>query len=339
MINIHKKDEWNWGLEIKVKFLCNVCELEFSTKSMLRTHVQSGHKEVNGTVVEDTSHKIIPDDEFLTKNTKDLEEMLSQIPKESLYTEEEEFYEDVQEVLNKKEDNLVSKTPGKFLCQDCKFKAGSNKAMGIHIMFLHDMNFHTCNICSMRTKTTRAMKNHTWRVHKVNTTYNTPPKGKTDAKPENLVSTDSDLESSDSDGTELPDLYEEGDWKSGHNFKSRSAAFGAATINLKSLFKKSPKEKYVGGVKLRVVATKKQGDGKLTSIELTDKEGIGQVQLQTFGPNPKTRQTTVQISKSSKGELRHVEVFVSLVVKPILDRLIKGETLKELQKSFHKSGI
>ena len=70
-------------------------------------HVQSGHNEVNGMVVEDTSHKIIPDDEFLTKNTKDLEEMLSQILKESLYTGEEEFYEDVQEVLNKKEDNLV----------------------------------------------------------------------------------------------------------------------------------------------------------------------------------------------------------------------------------------
>ena len=127
MISIHKKDECNWGLEIKVKFLCNECDSEFSTKSMLRTHVQSGHTKVNGIIVVDNAHKIIPDDEFLTKNTKDLEKFLSQIPKESLYTGEEEFYEDVQEVLNKKEDNLASKTPGKFLCQDCKFKAGSNK--------------------------------------------------------------------------------------------------------------------------------------------------------------------------------------------------------------------
>ena len=85
---------------------------------------------------------------------------------------------------------------------------------------------------------------------------------------------------------------------------------------------------------MKVLAVKKQGGGKLANIEMTDKDGISQVQLQTFGPNPKTKLTTVQVAKSNKGEPRHVELFTSLVVKPILDRLLKGETLKRLQKSF-----
>ena len=81
IITVHKMDEWNWGLEVKVKFFCNTCDLEFSTKSMLRSHVQSGHNELVGIVVEDNSCKIVPDEEFITKNTKDMEEMLRNIPK------------------------------------------------------------------------------------------------------------------------------------------------------------------------------------------------------------------------------------------------------------------
>ena len=58
---------------------------------MLRTHIQSGHIKVNGVVVVENAKKIIPDSEFLTHHTKDLAEILKNIPKESLYTGEDEY--------------------------------------------------------------------------------------------------------------------------------------------------------------------------------------------------------------------------------------------------------
>ena len=87
MVNIHKKDEWNWGLEIRLRFFCGECEFEFTAKSMLRNHFETGHIEVGGSIDEDTvkkprlkpnaeNTKIEPDPEFLTRNTKDLEDML-----------------------------------------------------------------------------------------------------------------------------------------------------------------------------------------------------------------------------------------------------------------------
>ena len=82
LIDIHKKDEWNWSLDINMRFECHECDLEFASKSMLRTHLDSDHKEVCGIVVKDvaTNLKVEPNKEFLTQNTKDLEEMLRNIP-------------------------------------------------------------------------------------------------------------------------------------------------------------------------------------------------------------------------------------------------------------------
>ena len=48
MISEHKKNEWNWGLQIRVKFECDECELEFKTKSTLILHIESNHKELIG---------------------------------------------------------------------------------------------------------------------------------------------------------------------------------------------------------------------------------------------------------------------------------------------------
>ena len=55
MIVSHKKEECNWGLEIKMRFDCQECDLEFTSKSMLRTLIYSGHIEVNGIVVKDVA--------------------------------------------------------------------------------------------------------------------------------------------------------------------------------------------------------------------------------------------------------------------------------------------
>ena len=43
MINVHKKDQWNWGLETKAIHICGECNIEFPTKQGLRNHIDSGH--------------------------------------------------------------------------------------------------------------------------------------------------------------------------------------------------------------------------------------------------------------------------------------------------------
>ena len=39
MIKEHKKDKWNWSLEVKAVQFCDECEIEFPKKTMLRKHL------------------------------------------------------------------------------------------------------------------------------------------------------------------------------------------------------------------------------------------------------------------------------------------------------------
>ena len=145
-------------------------------------------------------------------------------------------------------------------------------------------------------------------------------------------SSEPDLESSDSEYNDIPDLYLETEWDSGRSFQARTPAFEKAVNNLKIILKKGVKELQVGDIKLKVLDVTKQGGGTLTNIEITDKEGIGQVKVHNWGPKKKTRRMTVQVSKSCKGEFRHVEVLAVKVVKPLLDKLLNGESVKSLIK-------
>ena len=46
---------------------------------------------------------------------------------------------------------------------------------------------------------------------------------------------------------------------------------------------------------------------------------------------------TIQITKSSKGEMRHVEILAKEFIKPLIDRLLKGEIARKLTKSFFEN--
>ena len=103
------------------------------------------------------------------------------------------------------------------------------------------------------------------------------------------------------------------------------------------MLNKSPKEKTVGDIKLRVLDVEKEGaGGKLAHIEITDKEGKGQAKLTTWSPNTRNKMATIQVGKSNKGQLRHVDILATKVVRPLLDKLMNGETVKNLAKTFFK---
>ena len=52
--------------------------------------------------------------------------------------------------------------------------------------------------------------------------------------------------------------------------------------------------------------------------------------MQSWGPNRKTAEITIQITKSKKGNVRHAEIFAKKVVKPLFDKLLSGDTSKNI---------
>ena len=56
--------------------------------------------------------------------------------------------------------------------------------------------------------------------------------------------------------------------------------------------------------------------------------------MHTWGPNKKNKEVTIQVDKSSNGELKHVDILATKVVKPLLDKLLAGETVKNIVKNY-----
>ena len=92
--------------------------------------------------------------------------MLKSVHQELLYSEEEEFEIDFQNILNEKVVNTDLITlEDKFMCDQCKFKASSQRALRAHKSFVHESIFYLCKRCGARTKTTGGMEHHLSRKH------------------------------------------------------------------------------------------------------------------------------------------------------------------------------
>ena len=181
------------------------------------------------------------------------------------------------------------------------------------------------------------MELHLKRAHGLNLRIETEPKGdkpnvKKEDPPKN-ESSESDSDS-DSDYEDVPDLYKYKKWESGSNFKSRTPAFYKASINFRTIFKKGANYNHADNLQIKVLEVTKNGGGKLAKIKITDEEGTGEVQMQTFGPKKRTKEVTVQIAKSSNGELHHVELLATKIIKPLLDKLLEGGSVKNLVNTF-----
>ena len=141
MMKAHNKYAWNWSMEINVKFKCDQCITNFPNKTNLRRHIEGGHQDDN-IVVEDSVRKIKPDTEFLTQNTKDLNEILRNLPKEAFYGEEEDFQKDFDEILNEKPVEKEDATKKSVKCVACNFEGSSKRVLRVHNRFAHDSKFH-----------------------------------------------------------------------------------------------------------------------------------------------------------------------------------------------------
>ena len=216
-----------------------------------------------------------------------------------------------------------------FPCSICEFKVGNMAILKDHMIDVHkkDMwnlgleakSVFNCGECDIEFPMKSLLKNHIDSGHR---------------EVNSAVESDSQDDETDSDLDDLPDLYQEKDWTSGCNFKSRAAAFEKAAEGLKFLLKKSVKIRKVAGIKIKVHKVTKKKECRVSDIEIINEEGSGHVNLRVWNPNKNKKMTTVQIDKSSKGDVNHVQILTTKVVKPVLDKLLKGESVKALSKTF-----
>ena len=228
---------------------------------------------------EDNIQKIVPDNKFLTRNTKDLEEILRAIPKGLLNTGEEEFEKDFNDILNEKVSEPLLSRIQDFKCPECNFKATSTRVVNAHHNFVHDISFYTCDDCGTGTKTVGAMKQHKWKAHKSIASFKPTKAQSLMVELSEADTSEYEDDSSHTDDDNLPDLYKEHKWDDGYNYKARTPAFEKAASGLKIMLKKSTDVKTVGENKVRVVNVEKHDGWQHADIEIIDDEGSGQVQL------------------------------------------------------------
>ena len=70
--------------------------------------------------------------------------MLKALPVECLYTGEEEFQKDFNDILNEKVEEEEEMSQDRFLCDKCKYKTLSQRALRTHKKLVHDSTFYSC---------------------------------------------------------------------------------------------------------------------------------------------------------------------------------------------------
>ena len=113
---------------------------------------------------------IEPDEDWMTKNTADLTEMLDLVPKESLekieiVKEEPQNMFDFQDTQSK-HDYIKKSTLEELNCDECDFKSESKRSIRMHKSKLHEPSLLSCTECNIKVKSKETLKYHRERKHK-----------------------------------------------------------------------------------------------------------------------------------------------------------------------------
>ena len=109
--------------------------------------------------------KIPPYQDFLTKNTADLNSMLETIPENLLYIEEDVFEKDFKQVLHSVEYEPDLNTMKSYQCDECNFRGTSKKCLKAYVTFVHNQKFYKCPLCDLKTRTEATLNYHTVKKH------------------------------------------------------------------------------------------------------------------------------------------------------------------------------
>ena len=128
-------------------------------------------------------------------------------------------------------------------------------------------------------------------------------------------------------------LYDEHFWCKdkdtpvGFTFKSKKQDFVKACENIKSYFQKVQKgsQKQMDNLAFRILDSRSKENGPEMDIEIIKNKNRGNAVLKFYGPNIKSGECTLMITKSKKHEVKYVKLLAIDVIKIMIDKFISGE--------------
>ena len=76
--------------------------------------------------------------------------------------------------------------------------------------------------------------------------------------------------------------------------------------------------------------SEEKGIGTELSIKVTYSEGEGEIKLSYWGPNKKTKETTIQINVIKGNEKRYVKQFAEIGIRENFKKIVNGKGIEHL---------
>ena len=113
----------------------------------------------------------------------------------------------------------------------------------------------------------------------------------------------------------------------GYTFKSKKQDFIKACESIKSNFKKDQKgaQKYMENLAFRILDSRNKENGPEMDIEISKNKERGNAVLKFYGPNSKSGECTLMITKSKRHDVKFVKFLANDIIKKMLDKFMSGE--------------
>ena len=113
----------------------------------------------------------------------------------------------------------------------------------------------------------------------------------------------------------------------GYTFKSKKQDFVKACDNIKSTFKKDQKgaQKHMENLAFRILDSRNKENGPEMDIEISKNKERGNAVLKFYGPNSKSGECTLMITKSKRHDVKFVKILANEIIKKMLDKFMSGE--------------
>ena len=109
----------------------------------------------------------------------------------------------------------------------------------------------------------------------------------------------------------------------GRNMKSKHEMFAVAASKLNQIYRKNS-VKTVGDNTIHVTNVKRKGTATESTVDIEDTKGKGKILLTYWGPNKKTKETTIQVNTTKGSDKRLVNTFSDKFLKPVIERITNG---------------
>ena len=214
----------------------------------------------------------------------------------------------------------------KFKCEQCYQNFSYRSTLKVHMKCVHGEHAPSiCNLCGIAIPD---LKKHIEQKHFIHG----GGKHNLSVSIESSEDSDNSLDSTDDETKVSTSIYKENEWGNediisepqiGRNLKSKHDMFAVAATKLKQVYRKNS-VKTIGDNTIHVTDVERKGTATEAIVVIEDKHGKGKILLTYWGPNKKTKETTIQVNTTKGSDKRLVNTFSEQFLKPVIDRITNG---------------